>query len=95
LNEITSKKSSIQFQKEAGNPSALAILRRAIFYISLPFGILSFLLPLRGAQIGADAVQIGLFFTVFFYDAGAQSLAWAWTATGGARFSWVGFWGMP
>ena len=45
--------------------NTLYTLRRAIFMISLPFGILSFVLPIYGKQIGADAVQIGLFFSVF------------------------------
>ena len=49
-----------------GQSSAvLGTLRRAIFLISLPFGILSFVLPIYGKEIGADAVQIGLFFSVF------------------------------
>ena len=66
MNEI------ITSQPASGSPDVpdasrtLGILRRAIFYVSLPFGILTFLLPLRGKQIGADAVQIGLFFSVFF-----------------------------
>lgn len=41
-------------------------IRRSIFLISLPFGILGFLLPIYGKALGADAVQIGLFFSVFF-----------------------------
>ncbi len=49
------------------HPSAntLNTLRQAIYMISLPFGILSFVLPVYGQEIGADAVQIGLFFSVF------------------------------
>jgi DHA1 family multidrug resistance protein-like MFS transporter len=43
----------------------LATLGRAIFMISLPFGILSFVLPIYGKEIGADAVQIGMFFSAF------------------------------
>ncbi|HUX75755.1 MAG TPA: MFS transporter [Anaerolineae bacterium] len=43
----------------------LGALRRAIFMLSLPFGILSFALPIYGKEIGADAVQIGLFFSAF------------------------------
>ena len=45
--------------------NTLYTLRRAIFMISLPFGILSFVLPIYGKEIGADAVQIGLFFSAF------------------------------
>jgi DHA1 family multidrug resistance protein-like MFS transporter len=45
--------------------NALKILGQAILLISLPFGILDFVLPIYGKEIGADAVQIGLFFSVF------------------------------
>lgn len=44
--------------------AALA-LSRAIFLISLPFGILDFVLPIYGKRVGADALQIGLFFSAF------------------------------
>jgi len=43
----------------------LATLRRAILLISLPFGILHFALPIWGQEIGANAVEIGLFFSAF------------------------------
>ncbi|MFZ5917011.1 MAG: MFS transporter [Chloroflexota bacterium] len=43
----------------------LATLRRAILLISLPFGILHFALPIYGQEIGANAVEIGLFFSAF------------------------------
>jgi MFS family permease len=46
--------------------AAIPTIRRSIFLISLPFGILGFLLPIYGKALGADAVQIGLFFSVFF-----------------------------
>jgi MFS family permease len=42
-----------------------AVLQRSIFLISLPFGILDFVLPIYGKRIGADALQIGLFFSAF------------------------------
>lgn len=45
--------------------STLGTLTRAILLISLPFGILHFVLPIYGKEIGADAVQIGLFFSAF------------------------------
>jgi MFS family permease len=45
--------------------SALRTITRAIFLISLPFGILHFVLPVFGQQVGADAVEIGLFFSAF------------------------------
>ena len=43
----------------------LAILRKSIFLISLPFFILGLMLPVYGKQIGASVVEIGLFFSVF------------------------------
>jgi MFS family permease len=46
--------------------ACLSTLRQAILLVSLPFGILDFVLPVYGQEIGADAVQIGLFFSVFF-----------------------------
>ena len=45
-----------------GLPKAL---RQAIFLASLPLGMLGFILPVYGREIGANAVQIGLFFSVF------------------------------
>jgi DHA1 family multidrug resistance protein-like MFS transporter len=45
--------------------AALKALRQALFLISLPLGMLGFILPVYGAELGADAVQIGLFFSVF------------------------------
>ncbi len=45
--------------------NALATVQQAIFMVSLPFGILHFVLPIFGQEVGADAVQIGLFFSAF------------------------------
>ena len=50
---------------EQSAPAVLRNLRRTIFLISLPFGILYFALPIYGQEIGADAIQIGLFFSAF------------------------------
>ena len=44
---------------------ALSTLRRTIFFVSMPFFILSLILPIYGKQIGASVVEIGLFFSVF------------------------------
>lgn len=46
--------------------SAIPTIRRSIFLISLPFGILGFLLPIYGKALGASPLEIGLFFSVFF-----------------------------
>ena len=38
-------------------------LWRAVFFVSFPFGILSFVLPIYGKEIGATALQVGGFFS--------------------------------
>jgi MFS family permease len=45
----------------------LRALRRSISFVSLPFFILSLLLPIYGREVGADVVEIGLFFSVFSF----------------------------
>lgn len=55
-------------QEEASSGAqadAFRTLRQAIWTVSLPLGMLSFVLPVYGREIGADAVQIGLFFSSF------------------------------
>ena len=36
---------------------------RAVFWVSFPFGILSFVLPIYGRELGASALQVGGFFS--------------------------------
>lgn len=43
----------------------LAALRRSLFFVSWPFFIIYLLLPVYGKEIGATAVEIGLFFSAF------------------------------
>ena len=43
----------------------LAAMRRSIQLVALPFFLLGLLLPIYGTELGANAVQIGLFFTAF------------------------------
>jgi len=50
----------------AESHDTLRTLRRSLWWISLPFFILTLLLPLYGKEIGASVVEIGLFFSVFF-----------------------------
>ena len=40
-------------------------LWRSVFWISFPFGVLSFLLPIYGREIGASALEIGGFFSAY------------------------------
>jgi len=52
-----------------GSPGAssprrtLEMLWRAVFWVSFPFGILTFLLPIYGKELGASAMQVGGLFT--------------------------------
>ena len=39
------------------------MLWRAIFLVSFPFGILSFVLPIYGKELGATALEVGGFFS--------------------------------
>jgi MFS transporter, DHA1 family, multidrug resistance protein len=50
---------------QAHSAGTLAVLRRAIFLISMPFFILGLMLPVYGKEIGASVVEIGLFFSAF------------------------------
>lgn len=53
--------------REANEPSRkpLTALQRTLFLISLPLGLLGFVLPIYGHEIGASAIQIGLFLSAF------------------------------
>lgn len=50
---------------EKRKQSTLSAMRSSIRLVSLPFFILGLLLPIYGTEMGAGAVQIGLFFTAF------------------------------
>jgi MFS family permease len=45
--------------------AALSSLRRSLIWVSLSFGILNFVLPIYGKEIGASAVEIGMLFSAF------------------------------
>ncbi len=45
--------------------SAMQSLFWSILIMSLPFGVLNFVLPIYGHEIGASAFEIGLFFTAY------------------------------
>jgi len=64
--EIEVQTPSIAIPAQPEPRRALTVLYRAVFLISLPFGILDFVLPIYGKRIGASAVQVGLFFSVFW-----------------------------
>jgi DHA1 family multidrug resistance protein-like MFS transporter len=44
-------------------PRTARALWRAIFWISFPFGILAFVLPIYGRELGATALEVGGFFS--------------------------------
>jgi MFS family permease len=52
-------------QAQGNNPNVIATIRRAILLVSLPFGILSFVLPIYGKRLGASALEIGGLFSAF------------------------------
>ncbi len=54
-------------EKNARIAHLLSSLHWSLLLISLPFGILNFVLPIYGKQIGANAVEIGLLFSVFSF----------------------------
>src|SRR3990172_8237760 len=42
-----------------------AALWRAVFLVSFPFGILAFVLPIYGRELGASALEVGAFVSAF------------------------------
>lgn len=46
-------------------PRPIKALWRSIYWVSFPFGILSFVLPIYGKEMGASALEIGAFFSAF------------------------------
>ncbi|KPK89213.1 MAG: hypothetical protein AMJ88_17890 [Anaerolineae bacterium SM23_ 63] len=49
--------------KSIQGSNTLKFLWRSIFWVSFPFGILSFVLPIYGKDLGASALEIGGFFS--------------------------------
>jgi len=45
----------------------LNMLWRAVFWVSFPFGILSFVLPIYGKELGATALEVGGFFSAISF----------------------------
>lgn len=45
---------------------SLSNLWRAVFWVSFPFGILTFILPIYGKELGASALEVGGFFSAAF-----------------------------
>ncbi len=57
------KQSDVLPDKKGKQGGVLKALWRAIFWVSFPFGILSFVLPIYGKELGATALEIGGFFS--------------------------------
>ena len=51
-------------RQDIRHPPALRMLWRAIFWVSFPFGILWFVLPVYGRELGATALEVGALFSV-------------------------------
>ncbi|NIM92618.1 MAG: MFS transporter [Anaerolineales bacterium] len=47
------------------NQRILKKLWDSVYWVSFPFGILSFVLPIYGRELGASALEIGVFFAAF------------------------------
>jgi DHA1 family multidrug resistance protein-like MFS transporter len=47
------------------SPKTIKSLWQAVYWVSYPFGIVSFVLPIYGKELGASAVEIGGFFSAF------------------------------
>jgi len=47
--------------------SSLQSLWRAVFLVSFPFGILSFVLPIYGKELGATALEVGVLFSALAF----------------------------
>jgi MFS family permease len=50
-------------ETHSSSPKTLESLWRAVFWVSFPFGILSFVLPIYGKELGASALQVGGLFS--------------------------------
>ena len=50
-----------------GNPRSLTKLWQAVFWVSFPFGILSFVLPVYSKELGASALQVGALFSALSF----------------------------
>ncbi len=54
-------------RQDIRHPPALRMLWRAIFWVSFPFGILWFVLPVYGRELGATALEVGALFSVLSF----------------------------
>jgi MFS family permease len=52
-------------EREQSQERVISNLWKAVFWISFPFGVLTFLLPIYGKELGASALEIGGFFSAF------------------------------
>ena len=82
-------------EQGTGPADVLRTLRWAILLVSLPFSVLRFVLPLRGAELGAPAVQIGVMLSSFSVVTvlGRPLVGWALDRYGRRRFFLAGVFG--
>ncbi|RLD08532.1 MAG: hypothetical protein DRI65_01985 [Chloroflexota bacterium] len=52
-------------EREGRSRNTIMNLWRSVFWMSFPLGVMSFLLPIYGKELGASAVEIGGMFTAF------------------------------
>lgn len=60
------QRDNVEYEERKGHSSSIIKnLWRSVFWMSFPFGVMSFLLPIYGKELGANAVEIGGMFTAF------------------------------
>ena len=60
------RQDNVEFEEKEDQPRhIIKNLWRSVFWMSFPFGVMSFLLPIYGKELGASALEIGGMFTAF------------------------------
>jgi len=64
---MKSNRTQMPGEKDDRHQRSLRMLRRAIFWVSFPFGILFFVLPIYSKDLGATALDVGILFSVLSF----------------------------